>query len=136
MNLSPFLIEAYAGRTKSSDVDDYLKEFSAEIISLKANGVLCGISKSLRDFDIRCFICDAPAASFVAENLIRRKTAAQNVIKFVQEMVIVYCIKTIQELYAPISASSTGWIRITIDRSLYNIIQNWKMLVLEWFLNL
>lgn len=65
MNLSPFLINAYAGRTKPSNVDDYLKEFCEEIIRLKAGGVMCGISKSLKDFEIRCFICDAPAASFI-----------------------------------------------------------------------
>lgn len=65
MDLNPFLIEAYAGRSKPSNVDDYLKEFSEEISKLKSDGVLCGRSKVLKDFNIRCFICDAPAAAFV-----------------------------------------------------------------------
>lgn len=118
MNLSPFLINAYAGRTKPSNVDDYLKEFCEEIIRLKAGGVMCGISKSLKDFEIRCFICDAPAASFITgRNHIRRRMAAPNVIKFAHEMVVVYCIKTIQAIYGQMKASCFGWIRITIDQS-------------------
>lgn len=65
MNVKPFLVQAYAGCSKPADVNDYLKEFSQELNILSDNGVLCGKNKTLKTFNLRCFICDAPAASFV-----------------------------------------------------------------------
>lgn len=64
-NINPYLVQAYAGRTKPLDVDDYMKEFSRELIELEENGVFCGQGNIHKNFKIRCFICDAPAASFV-----------------------------------------------------------------------
>lgn len=65
MNVKPFLVQAYAGCFKPADVNDFMNEFSEEFNQLSDNGVLCGKSKNLKTFNLRCFICDAPAASFV-----------------------------------------------------------------------
>lgn len=65
MNVKPFLVEAYAGCSKPADVNDFLKEFSQELNNLSNNGVQCGKGKIWKIFNVRCFICDGPAASFV-----------------------------------------------------------------------
>lgn len=66
MNVNPFLVHAYAGPGKPSDVDNYLQEFCEEITQIQAIGVICGSGRVLKPFKIRAFICDAPAAAFTS----------------------------------------------------------------------
>lgn len=58
-----FLIGTYLGKKKPSNVDLYLHDFILEVKYLRENGIMLH-NRQLK-FDIRAFVCDAPARSFM-----------------------------------------------------------------------
>lgn len=62
---SPFLIGAFCGQSKPSNVDSYLQDFINEAVYLHDQGlVLNGVRFRVQ---VTCFICDAPARSFLKQ---------------------------------------------------------------------
>ena len=59
----PFMIGVFYGESKSTDVNEFLKDFCDEYAVLKEKG----IQIENRDYVVRvsCFICDTPARAFV-----------------------------------------------------------------------
>lgn len=62
-DFSPFVIALYCGKTKPQSVDDFMREFLEEYRQLSHDGILYDGRKI--DISIECFICDAPARSFI-----------------------------------------------------------------------
>lgn len=66
LNISPFLIGAYVGYHDPGDIDDFLSDFVNELKILLVNGVNVTPRLIHKPLMIRCFVCDAPARSFLA----------------------------------------------------------------------
>lgn len=66
-NLPLFLIGSYIGPSAPESSCEFLKDFVAEIRTLKLSGILVGTSRTKVPFKIRLFSCDAPARSFITE---------------------------------------------------------------------
>lgn len=58
-----FVIALFYGKTKPNSVEDYLNDFLQEYDQLKLNGIQFNSQKL--SLDIKCFLCDAPARSFL-----------------------------------------------------------------------
>ena len=61
--LHVFVIALFYGETKPDSLEDYLHDFLEELDLLKLNGIEFNSQKL--SFDIKCFLCDAPARSFL-----------------------------------------------------------------------
>lgn len=61
--IKPIIIGIWCGVGKPTSIIDYLAPFIAEMNAIARDGVL--INGYRLDVDIRCFICDSPARSFV-----------------------------------------------------------------------
>lgn len=61
---APFIIAIYFGKTDPQDLDIYLGQYVNEIEDLLNNGYVFN-NRRYRRFQIRHYICDAPARSFV-----------------------------------------------------------------------
>lgn len=59
---SPFIIGLFVGRNKPKDVEEYLESFIAEVEVLEKG---FDLKDSFVFLQVTCFICDAPARSFV-----------------------------------------------------------------------
>lgn len=59
----PLLAGLFCGDSKPSNLIEYLNQFTTEIDQLQTHGIYLG-DKQI-NFSIRCFICDAPARSFL-----------------------------------------------------------------------
>ncbi|XP_065643386.1 uncharacterized protein LOC136084787 [Hydra vulgaris] len=59
----PFLVAIYSGSAKPSSVHDFLQDFVTEVNNLTFNGLV--INEKHYKFNLRSFICDAPARAFV-----------------------------------------------------------------------
>ncbi|XP_050324473.1 uncharacterized protein LOC126755787 [Bactrocera neohumeralis] len=64
-NISPFMIACYSGFKKPSNIDQFMSEFCAEVVSLRATGIKVGFKPNVLKFNIRLFVCDSPARAFV-----------------------------------------------------------------------
>ena len=62
-NIGPFTVAIYCGKQKPTSVDDYLEQFISEVFDLQENGV--NIDNICYSIKVHCFICDAPARSYV-----------------------------------------------------------------------
>lgn len=62
-NSKPFCIGLYHGQTKPADQNDYLIDFIKEVKILQENGIEIGGRRL--NFQIKAFICDAPARAFI-----------------------------------------------------------------------
>lgn len=61
----PFIIGIYYGSGKPKDLDDYLKDFVAEMLLILENGIHIEQLQKTIKINIRCFICDSPARAFI-----------------------------------------------------------------------
>lgn len=61
----PFIIGAFCGRSKPSDVNSFLSNFVNEAIALHDQGFM--INDVQFQVQVSCFICDAPARSFLKQ---------------------------------------------------------------------
>ena len=59
----PFVIGIFSGTSKPSCVDLFLEDFVQEMKKLIDNGIVCGGCRY--SISINCFVCDAPARSYV-----------------------------------------------------------------------
>lgn len=59
----PFFVSIFHGYSKPKDVNEYLEPFVAELNDLLENGFI--IDEKPVEIICRCFLCDAPAKSFV-----------------------------------------------------------------------
>lgn len=62
-NCKPFVIGIFCGRGKPDPLNIFLRQFVAEVVELNENGF--HIDDKKFQFSIRCFICDAPARSYL-----------------------------------------------------------------------
>jgi hypothetical protein len=62
---SPFLIGVFCGKSKPTDIDSFLQDFIAEVIQLHDEGL--GINGVQFRVQVLCFICDAPARSYLKQ---------------------------------------------------------------------
>lgn len=60
-----FLIGCYSGFSKPNDINDFLKDLADEIKFLQNNGIKTNVDDNAKPFQVRLFICDAPARAFV-----------------------------------------------------------------------
>lgn len=64
---SPFIIGLFCGNHKPENIDEFLKDFVSEMKVIDEQGIeIEGLKKKL-GVNIACFICDAPARSFVKQ---------------------------------------------------------------------
>lgn len=63
-NIRPIVVACYGGKGDPADIDDYMKEFVAELKKLLRDGLEVTKNKVNKKFVFRCFIADAPARSF------------------------------------------------------------------------
>lgn len=61
--LKPMPIGIFLGKTKPTDINEYLTPFVNEAIPLLQNGF--SVNGHIISIKIRCFICDSPARAFV-----------------------------------------------------------------------
>jgi len=63
---SPFVVGVYCGAKKPPNLTDYVQDFVTELSSLLESGIMFnGIYFSV---EIDCFVCDAPARSFIKKH--------------------------------------------------------------------
>jgi len=60
---TPFVVGLYCGAKKPASLSDYLDDFVTELCTLLGDGVTCDSKHYV--VDVGCFVCDAPARSFV-----------------------------------------------------------------------
>jgi len=59
----PFVIALFYGTSKPKDIDEFLAQFTDEVVALEENGIT--INGVKHDFRLSCVIADAPARSLV-----------------------------------------------------------------------
>ncbi|XP_045461549.1 uncharacterized protein LOC123671627 [Harmonia axyridis] len=64
---SPFTIALFCGNGKPDPLESYLRNIIDEINSLKERGI--NYNGKVYTFDIHCFICDAPARSYLRQTV-------------------------------------------------------------------
>jgi hypothetical protein len=63
VSCKPFVVGLYCGAKKPASLSDYLQEFVEELRNLLVEGIICNdIHYAV---EVGCFVCDAPARSFV-----------------------------------------------------------------------
>lgn len=64
-NISPFLIGCYKGTTNPPCINSFTFDFVEELKTIEENGVKVTPASIIKPLQIRAFICDTPARSFV-----------------------------------------------------------------------
>ena len=66
-NSRPFVIGLFCGKSKPSNVSEYLQNLIQDLLFLKDNGIniTSGVNSGFYNVGIDCFICDAPARAFI-----------------------------------------------------------------------
>lgn len=62
-HIKPFIIGIYEGDSKPSVIEEFLTPFIRELIEVMQNGIK--INNHTLSINIRCFVCDTPARSFI-----------------------------------------------------------------------
>ena len=65
--LSPFIVGLYVGAQKPIDINEYFEDFIDEMKLIELNGILIEALRKRLNVTVSCFICDAPARSFIKQ---------------------------------------------------------------------
>ena len=65
--LDPFVIGVFCGKSKPSDLQAYLYDFIQELKQLNEDGIFITSCNKTVKVKVDCFICDAPARSFLKQ---------------------------------------------------------------------
>ena len=57
---TPFIVALFCGESKPTCVTDFMEDFLNEYSNLVVNGIKID-DHIVKEFEIKCFICDAPA---------------------------------------------------------------------------